>query len=683
MKIRTKLLALLGVLVVVVVFLVATMVVRSSSVMLDIANIEAQDTTEDLTSTIDTYFIGLNNIVNNAKPGVIDILEQELSKNPNAAATEHPMLDNFMDVLLAANKEAGVTNVYVGLEKEGSLHIGSGYVPPADYDSRKRPWYMAAAAAKKTTVTQPYVDSDSGKVVISSVTPIYGKSGAFLGVLAADVFLEALAVDIRTANILGAGFGVLLTSDGMILEHPKQELIATENITKQSNNITSELAAVGAAAVSGKPGWGDYRTADGEKHRIYYTKSKSGYIAALALSHEQINAMVRRVTLTPMIVGSAALIFIIIIMLILIPGITRPVEQVRRALERMAALDLTKDSSISGIERKLGVDTELGLMIIAMKKLRRTFNEIIVKVSDSVSKVDSAAQKLETMSHTVNGEIANTSEAMSSAREHSNSALEKLDVVFTSLGEVSSTASITAESAVSGAEASSDTSRHSREVADIMDAFVAEMGQVGDVSAENSKQITELGASVDSITEFVTTIGNIAKQTNLLALNAAIEAARAGDAGRGFAVVAEEVRNLAEESNQTSSHVAEMIEKLRAGTGSAIESTQRTSEIVTNSAQKAGTARQSLRETENSIGRMNDAVQTIAATAEEQAASSSEVLESTNSVKEYVADIVREMTSVDESTKTVSDTIHHISDEADNLYELAEDLAKIMADFKV
>ena len=82
------------------------------------------------------------------------------------------------------------------------------------------------------------------------------------------------------------------------------------------------------------------------------------------------------------------------------------------------------------------------------------------------------------------------------------------------------------------------------------------MNLVRESSGQVSDAIGALAAKSEQIGGIVETITGIADQTNLLALNAAIEAARAGEQGRGFAVVAEEVRKLAEESQQAAATIA-------------------------------------------------------------------------------------------------------------------------------
>ena len=212
---------------------------------------------------------------------------------------------------------------------------------------------------------------------------------------------------------------------------------------------------------------------------------------------------------------------------------------------------------------------------------------------------------------------------------------------------------------------------------------ISQIGNIESSVGRSASVITKLGERSEEIGQIVSVISNIAGQTNLLALNAAIEAARAGEQGRGFAVVAEEVRKLAEQSQEAAKHITGLITEIQKDTDSAVIAIEDGSKEVLVGIEVVTDAGQAFQEIDKSVNAAFAQMKEITAVIQLMASSSEEVARSAGETEVISKELSEQAQSVSATTEEQSATSEEIARFSQELANMAAELTKALSTFKV
>jgi methyl-accepting chemotaxis protein len=288
-------------------------------------------------------------------------------------------------------------------------------------------------------------------------------------------------------------------------------------------------------------------------------------------------------------------------------------RQTLHVVDRVASGDLSHDLRV---ERR----DELGQLQQSMQRMTLSLRELIGGIRDGVTQIASAAEELSAVTE-------QTSAGVNAQKVETDQVATAMNEMAATVQEVARNAEQASEAAISADQLAREGDRVVQEAVSQIERLAAEVGNSTEAMGQLKRESDKIGGVLD-------VIKSVAQQTNLLALNAAIEAARAGEAGRGFAVVADEVRSLAQRTQQSTEEIEELIAGLQSGT-------QQVARVMDNSREMTNSTVELTRQAGHSLGNITRTVSTIqsmnqqiAAAAEQQSAVAEEINRSVLNVRD-------------------------------------------------
>ena len=352
------------------------------------------------------------------------------------------------------------------------------------------------------------------------------------------------------------------------------------------------------------------------------------------------------------------------------------VSKVQHGMKRVAVGDLT--FSEKSVER-----TEMGQLVFEINKLNAGLKGLVTNLLETAAQILKGSVNQETATEEVQKSIesiAASVEQISASSQEQSASVEDIAGFISDVADKMKSLDGNMSEALSSCE---EGDRKGREGQRAIRETTEQMRRIQETFTHSTDVINQLDEKSEKISIIIDTISDIAAQTNLLALNAAIEAARAGEQGRGFAVVADEVRKLAENSDQSAQEIVQIITENKKHTKEAVtimnqgtEKLEAGSRLVEDTGKRVEDIIESINRITGQISENKQMTVEISGSAQELEHKSASVKESTEAVSLAMQDIAA-------STEEQSAMSQEIAGSANELSSLAKSMQVFLQRFKI
>lgn len=575
--------------------------------------------------------------------------------------------------------------VFIAFDGSGLTSTGT----TASYGERD--YFKKVMDTKKAVVSDPLVSKSTGKLAIVLAVPVTNND-QLTGVLVGTFSVERLSALIKDLKFMDTGYGQLADNSGVIIAHPNHpELIGKLNLLEKIINPELKLAKTElddslitlfkTTVESGKQLSGGYTFVDSVARVAVFTPIElpgdQRWIMSVAAPEVEATRETASLTRMMLMIALGCLVITALAIVYIAKRFTKPILLIRDECLIMAKGDFRER------ETQEFPEDEIGQLAKGFQVMRTQLRELVAMVYFQAEQLAAASEELtasaEQSAQAANQVATSITEVATGAEEQLSTVAEASAVVEQMSASIQQVSATTSEVAAQSVQAANKANEGNQSV----NKAVYQMTQIEQTVNNSAKAVAELGERSKEIGQIVVTISGIAEQTNLLALNAAIEAARAGEQGRGFAVVANEVRKLAEQSQQATKQIASLIGEIQGDTDQAVLAMSNGTREVKLGAEVVNAAGQAFEEIAELVTHVSEQVKEISLTIDQMAIGSQQIVGTVNQIDSLSKKVTEETQTVSAATEEQSASMEEIASSSQSLATLAQNLQEAVSKFRV
>ena len=645
--------------------------------------------------------LGLGFVVHYTSARALEEMAEELTVKTameSAKVVEERINTSFRELLAIANTEKIVSRdisidekiEYVRQEaaRAGYMSLGIGdtngktlTMDKIEIDLKDRTYYQNALKGIPT-VTDPIINrEDNTSLIVNYAVPITEKDGTVIGVLIGARDGDELS-RITDDIVLGeTGKAFMVNSEGVSVAHyDRDEVRNAVNMTKKADEDESlrELSEAGKIIISQDSGFVEYTYNNVERYVAFAKVNGTDWTIAIEVPKLEILSSLSLLRTRSIFTSIGFLIVSLGFVYIIANRLAKDIGNMSNSLKVIANGDFTTDRSdvIKGKDEIADAYRSMEIMRESISNMIRGIKKAALIVQQDSANLSMIAEGMASASENVSIATQDTAQGIASQAE----GLSNINMALDSFGEK-------LEGIVKDIEdmdkASSEVERMSEKGSSDMELLMKSVDIIEKSFKDFTEKINGFNQNILQITDITNVINGIAEQTNLLALNAAIEAARAGEVGRGFAVVAEEIRKLAEQSQESSQNINNLINDITNDGDAILETTNELNEELEKEINIINMTIENYKDIVNSIHNMTNRIEIINELAIDIDNDKNQILSNVSDASAVAEEVSASSEEIAASSEEITASSEEVSSSAQNLDSLINNMLDEVNKFKI